>query len=207
VPIQIKLLRVLQERAFSPVGGHEVARFSGRVIAATNRSLDELRAAGEFRDDFYYRLCSDAIELPSLATRLAEDPAELDTLLAFILRRILGEDSAAMREVTREVIARDLGPAYAWPGNVRELEQCVRRVILTRSYRGDPVARRRSGATALGDADALLTAAGDATAKGLIARYCAVLYARHGTYEEVARRTGLDRRTVKMHVTSQGAGP
>src|SRR6185295_2591919 len=97
VPVQIKLLRVLQERTFSGVGGHESRRFEGRVIAATNRSLDALRAEGKFRDDFYYRLCSDVIEVPSLQQRLDEDPSELDVLLAFILRRIVGDDSAELR--------------------------------------------------------------------------------------------------------------
>jgi DNA-binding NtrC family response regulator len=207
VPVQIKLLRVLQERTFSPVGGHETARFSGRVIAATNRPLDELRARGAFRDDFYYRLCSDVIEVPSLRQRLREDGRELDVLLGFILRRILGDDPPEMRAMVREAIDTGLAPDYPWPGNVRELEQCVRRVLLTRRYSGD----RRPGASApaapaaipAGD-ERLLDLAGDATAKGLVVRYCKALYGRHGTYEEVARRTGLDRRTVKAYVTEPG---
>jgi transcriptional regulator with PAS, ATPase and Fis domain len=204
VPVQTKLLRVLQERTFSPVGGHETARFAGRVIAATNRPLDDLRANGRLRDDFYYRLCSDVIEVPSLAARLREDPAELDALLALILRRILGNDSGdadvgALHALVREAIDRDLGPAYPWPGNVRELEQCVRRVVLTRAYPGDRLVRSKTG-----DADArLLDAAGDATAKALLARYCRALYAVHASYEEVARRTGLDRRTAKAYVVGQ----
>jgi DNA-binding NtrC family response regulator len=207
VPVQIKLLRVLQERTFSPVGSHETARFSGRVIAATNRPLDELRARGAFRDDFYYRLCSDVIEVPSLRRRLREDPGELDVLLGFIVRRILGEDSPEMRGLVADAIRTGLDPDYAWPGNVRELEQCARRVLLTRRYAGDRSARDlpSSGARGPGDDEILLEAAGDATAKGLVARYCRALYARHGTYEEVARRTGLDRRTVKAHVTGSGA--
>ena len=203
VPVQIKLLRVLQERTFSPVGGHETARFSGRVIAATNRPLDELRAAGSFRDDFYYRLCSDVIEVPRLEQRLREDDRELDVLLAFILRRIVGDDLPEMRAMVREAIRTGLGPSYPWPGNVRELEQCVRRVLLTRRYAGD----RRVSSTARepeGD-ERLLEIAGDETAKGLLGRYCKALYARHGTYEEVARRTGLNRRTVKAYVS--GAMP
>src|SRR5467141_1140269 len=61
IPVQIKLLQVLQERTFTPLGGHEKRRFSGRVIAATNRRLDALRRDGRFRDDFFYRLCSDVI--------------------------------------------------------------------------------------------------------------------------------------------------
>ena len=205
-PVQIKLLRVLQERTFSPVGGHETARFSGRVIAATNRPLDELRARGAFRDDFYYRLCSDVIEVPSLQQRLREDGRELEVLLGFILRRILGDDSAEMRARVREAIDVGLGPEYPWPGNVRELEQCVRRVLLTRRYTGD----RRVSQNPLGrDGDEkLLEAAGDETAKALLVRYCKALYARHGTYEEVARRTALDRRTVKAYVSgAAGATP
>ncbi|MFK5151102.1 sigma 54-interacting transcriptional regulator, partial [Klebsiella pneumoniae] len=92
------------------------ARFSGRVIAATNRSLDELRRRGEFRDDFYYRLCSDVIELPSLGQRLREDDRELDVLLVSILHRILGSDQPEMRAKVRAAIDRDLGPDYPWPG-------------------------------------------------------------------------------------------
>jgi DNA-binding NtrC family response regulator len=206
VPVQIKLLRVLQERTFSPVGSHETARFSGRVIAATNQPLDELRARGAFRDDFYYRLCSDVIEVPSLRRRVREDDGELEVLLGFILRRILGEDAAEIRAMVSEAIRTGLARDYPWPGNVRELEQCVRRVLLTRGYAGDGLAARRpaAGATAASDG-ALLDAIGEETAKGLLVRYCKALYARHGTYEEVARRTGLDRRTVKAHVA--GADP
>ncbi len=205
--MQIKLLRVLQERTFSPVGGHETARFSGRVIAATNRPLDELRARGAFRDDFYYRLCSDVIEVPTLRQRLSEDHRELDVLLGFILRRILGDDSgdsSRVRAMVREAVEVGLGPSYPWPGNVRELEQCVRRVLLTRRYSGDRrLAQSPRGGE--GEGDRLLGVAGDETAKGLVVRYCKALYTRHGTYEEVARRTGLDRRTVKAYVS--GASP
>jgi transcriptional regulator with PAS, ATPase and Fis domain len=68
VPVQIKLLQVLQERQFCPVGSHEPARFRGRVIAATNRPLDKLREQGLFRDDFFYRLCSDIIHVPRSAS-------------------------------------------------------------------------------------------------------------------------------------------
>jgi hypothetical protein len=196
VPVQIKLLRVLQDRTFSPVGSHEVVRFSGRVIAATNRPLDELRARGTFREDFYYRLSSDVIEVPSLAARLREDRTELDVLLASILRRILGEDSDEIRGLVRRAIDRDVARDYAWPGNVRELEQCARRVLLTRGCAGR--AQKAPGAGDVG----LLEVAGDATAKELLVRFCRALYGRHGTYEDVARRTGLDRRTVKSYVRS-----
>ena len=77
IPIQIKLLHVLQERTFSPVGSHKKIRFSGRVIAATNKDINTLRNQNKFRDDFYYRLCSDIIKVPSLYERITENEKEL----------------------------------------------------------------------------------------------------------------------------------
>jgi hypothetical protein len=195
-PVQIKLLRVLQEREYSPVGSHEARRFSGRVVAATNRDLDALRRSGRFRDDFYYRLCSDVILVPSLRQRLGEDPDELPRLVAAVLARTLGEPVPRLVEEIVVAIGRELPEGYAWPGNVRELEQCVRRVLMTRHYAGD----RAAGG---GDARERLVRgleAGDLDARTLVRDYCRLLYQRHGTYEEVARRTGLDRRTVKRHV-------
>jgi sigma-54 specific flagellar transcriptional regulator A len=88
--VQIKLLRVLQERAFTPVGSHKPQRFSGRVIAATHQALAELRQQGKFRPDFFYRLCSDTITVPPLRQRLAETPAELDLLVHALVARLLG---------------------------------------------------------------------------------------------------------------------
>jgi DNA-binding NtrC family response regulator len=196
--VQIKLLRVLQERTFSAVGGHDLVRFHGRVIAATNRPVDELRANGRFRDDFYYRLCSDVIELPSLKQRVEEDPAELALLVAFIVRRILGEDSVEICELVTTAIAKDVGAGYAWPGNVRELEQCVRRVILTQRYAGDRVVRGGAEGARVGAVGKT-----DESVRGVVSRHCRALHARYGTYEEVARRAGIDRRTVKRYVEGE----
>src|SRR5438128_2849575 len=81
VPVQIKLLQVLQERTFCPVGSHDPVRFAGRVIAATNRPMEALHSGKLFRDDFYYRLCSDVIHVPPLRQRLEEDPDELRQLV------------------------------------------------------------------------------------------------------------------------------
>jgi DNA-binding NtrC family response regulator len=197
--LQIKLLQVLQERVFTPVGSHEKSRFEGRVIAATNRSLAELRQQGLFRDDFYYRLCSDMITVPSLRQRIVEDPAELDDLIAFTLERLVGQPSPELAALVRETIDRDLGPDYDWPGNVRELEQCVRRVMLRRSYEGDVVPPAPDLESRLAED----IARGDITVSDLVSGYCALLYRRHGTFEEVARRTGLDRRTVKKYIVGQ----
>jgi DNA-binding NtrC family response regulator len=196
VPVQIKLLQVLQERTFSPVGSHEKLRFRGRVIAATNKPLDELRRTGQFRDDFYYRLCSDTITVPPLRQRIAEEPRELDDLLAFIVRRITGDESGELVGMVREVILKTLGRDYAWPGNVRELEQAVRRILLMRNYEGDHKTVNADLRTQLlNEMDA-----GTLDADDLLSAYCTLLYQRHGTFEEVARRTNLDRRTVKKYI-------
>ena len=81
------------------------------------------------RDDFFYRLCSNMIEVPPLRARLAESADELAELVAHLCTRITGNDDLAA-EVTA-ALERDLGRDYAFPGNVRELEQCVRRVLMT----------------------------------------------------------------------------
>jgi hypothetical protein len=196
IPVQIKLLQVIQERTFSSVGSHERLRFNGRVIAATNRPLDELRQKGQFRDDFYYRLCSDIIVSPPLRQRIQEEPRELEALIGSILRRLIGEAAAPYARLVREALTRDLGNSYQWPGNVRELEQAVRRIIITRHYRGD-TAQAPSGELGqlMADIDS-----GVMDAQALLADYCTLLYRRYGTYEEVARRTKLDRRTVKKYI-------
>ncbi len=203
IPVQIKLLEVLQERIFSPVGGHEKKRFQGRVIAATNRDINELRSQGRFRDDFFYRLCSDTITVPPLRQRLEEDPTELRGLLSYAVERMVGKPSPELVEIVQDVISKNLGDHYPWPGNVRELEQCVRRVLLKRSYIGDerkisPDERTRL----LREIDS-----GTMDAHSLLSNYCAMLYNRFGTFEEVARRTNLDRRTVKKYIQSGQSMP
>lgn len=196
IPVQIKLLQVLQERTFSMVGSHERLRFHGRVIAATNRPLDELRRKGQFRDDFYYRLCSDIITVPPLRQRIQEEPLELESLIASILRRLIGDAAVPYAKLVREALVRDVGKNYQWPGNVRELEQAVRRIIINRHYKSD------TGSVPAGHLEQLTSGidSGSLDAQGLLAGYCQLLHKRLGTYEEVARRTGLDRRTVKKHI-------
>lgn len=194
--IQIKLLHVLQDRNFSPVGSHERRRFHGRIIAATNRPLAELRTSGGFRDDFFYRLCSDIIVVPPLRQRIQEDPGEMDDLLSLFVRRICNKDDPDILAIVRQAISTSPGQDYGWPGNVRELEQAVRRILLTGSYRGDA----RSVGTDLQSRLQSAIADGTMDAGTLLAGYCSLLYERHGTYEEVARRTGLDRRTAKANI-------
>ena len=203
VPVQIKLLQVLQDRTFSPVGGREKLHFRGRVIAATNRSLPELRARKLFRDDFFYRLCSDVITVPPLRQRIAESRNELDLLIEQLIERMTGGPSPELAALVRTVFDESLERDYPWPGNVRELEQAVRRILLTRSFSGETRTNR--------DRSEIIAASlenGSMKADELLAAYCALLYERYGSFEEVARRTDLDRRTVKRYLQmGRGVAP
>jgi transcriptional regulator with PAS, ATPase and Fis domain len=197
-PIQIKLLQVLQERTFCPVGSHDSLRFRGRVIAATNRPLEQLREGGLFREDFFYRLCSDIVQVPPLRQRLQETPEEMRVLLEHTLTIMLGSPAAALADQVENALKRSVGNDYAWPGNVRELEQAVRRVLLTGSYDG------RKPKNAVNTKQWLLREieAESLDAEALLAGYVRMLYESSPSYEGVARRTNLDRRTVKKYVAA-----
>jgi DNA-binding NtrC family response regulator len=197
--LQVKLLRVLQTRAFNRLGESQSHPFLGKIIAATNRDLVTEIQSGRFREDFYYRLCSDAISTPSLSEQLAEAPEDLPRLVRFIARRLVNADQA--EPLTAEVVhlaETKLGQGYRWPGNFRELEQCVRNVLVRGRY--EPV-----GVTPRAPAEALAAdlAEGRLTADQVLQRYCSIVYGQTHNLEETARRLNLDRRTVKAKLLAQ----
>lgn len=196
VPIQIKLLRVLQDRIFTSIGSHDEKQFKGRVIAATNHDISNLRKIGQLRDDLYYRLCSDVITFPTLQQRISESASELEILVESLITRITGEQNIDLNDLVLDTLKKNTSKDYAWPGNVRELEQAIRSTVLTHNYTSD------SNCTNLNLGDEFLHdfQAGAFTVSDLISRYCNTLYQRYGSYEEVARRTKLDRRTVKKYL-------
>ena len=196
LPTQIKLLNVLQERRFSPVGSHKSLRFEGRVIAATNCHLDDLRAQGRFREDFYYRLCSDVIEVPPLRVRIDETPDELERLTGLLINRMTEDDNQGLQQKVMEALNRDISKHYEWPGNVRELEQAVRRIILTGSYKPIYHSSKKSNDWVK------IMEQGNLSVSTLTSHYCQMLYRKFGSYEEVAKRTGLDRRTAKKYIVN-----
>jgi two-component system, NtrC family, response regulator HydG len=193
IPTQVKLLNVIQDRVFSPVGSHEKLRFAGRVISATNQNIGQLRNQGFFRDDLYYRLCSDVIEVPGLQQRLEQDPQELGNLIAGLLRRVISDPDQRLINRIEDRIRTTVPASYHWPGNVRELEQCIRQICLTGTYKISPTS------TALPQS-AFQLEQEEITAQQLQQRYCRFLYDKHGSYETVARITGLDRRTAKKYI-------
>jgi len=122
--LQVKLLRVLQEREFERVGESRTIRVDTRVIAATNQWLEDEIEAGRFRDDLYYRLNVVPIRIPPLRER-REDVA---ALAAFFLERYSEENRRDPPELTTEVL--DALLTYDWPGNVRELENYIERAVV-----------------------------------------------------------------------------
>jgi hypothetical protein len=202
IPVQIKLLQVLQERTFTAVGGREKKRFGGRVIAATNRPLGALRREGHFRNDFFYRLCSDVIEVPTLRQRIAESPGELELLVRLLVARIAGAEVPGLVARVLEALEANLPRGYPWPGNVRELEQAVRRILLTGRYAGEAASAAGGEEEALGER----LRAGELSADELLGRYGALLYRRLGSYAEVSRRMGVDVRTARKYVASAKSG-
>jgi transcriptional regulator with PAS, ATPase and Fis domain len=123
--LQGKLLRVLQEGEFEPVGGSRTRRVDVRVVAATNRDLEQAARQGAFREDLYYRLSVFPIRLPPLRER-GEDVVLLASAIAEKLGRALGRNVAPLRAPDAAALRE-----YAWPGNVRELRNVVERAIIT----------------------------------------------------------------------------
>jgi formate hydrogenlyase transcriptional activator len=129
---QVKLLRVLQEHEFEPVGSSHPLRVDVRVIAATNRDLNEAVQAGRFRSDLFYRLNVFPIELPSLRERRADIPQ----LVAFCLSQFSKRLGKKVDGVSRESMENLVN--YPWPGNIRELQNVIERAIIVSA---DPTLR------------------------------------------------------------------
>jgi DNA-binding NtrC family response regulator len=127
---QVKLLRVLEERSFERVGGAQLVEVDIRLVAATNRDLRALVAAGKFREDLFFRLDVVSIQLPPLRERLEDIPL----LCSHFLEEFKRRNNKAMDGMTPDAL--NLLAAYHWPGNVRELRNTIEKmVVLSRSPR------------------------------------------------------------------------
>ena len=125
IPVQVKLLRFLQDRTFSRVGSNDEIRSDVRFIAATSRNLEDLMARKLFREDLYYRLSVFPIVLPDLAHR----QGDVILLAQHFLTRLSAKYGKRVTGISPP--AMGMLQAYSWPGNVRELENCIERAVLT----------------------------------------------------------------------------
>jgi DNA-binding NtrC family response regulator len=212
---QVKLLRVLQNRQFQRLGETKIREFKGKVIAATNRDLRREIVAGHFREDLYYRLCSDVIETPSLASQVLDNPDVLEQLVPYIVARMAPGETPGLANEVLDWLRANLSADYLWPGNFRELEQCVRNVMICGRYIPNPPPTGQPGGVAGGD----LSSGGlsvevaelaqrierqELTGEELLQAYCRLVYRRLGSFEQAAKRLQLDRRTVRAKVDGRG---
>jgi two-component system response regulator HydG len=199
LPMQVKLLRVLQEREFTRVGGDTVIRVDVRVIAATNKHLPELVSGGRFREDLYYRLNVVALAVPALRER-AED---IPLLAQHFLESFALKNRKAVKGFTPQAMDRLI--RYAWPGNVRELMNAVERaVVMTRAdfLTEEDVALIPTATLPAAEPP---PPAGDRPLEEVEkATILATLNAADGNKSEAARRLGITRRTLHKKLKAYG---
>jgi transcriptional regulator with GAF, ATPase, and Fis domain len=121
---QVKLLRVLQEQEFEPIGSSRTTKVNVRVVAATNRDLEELVQEGKFRADLFYRLNVVPLRLPALRERVSDLPL----LVTFFVQKCAKKLGKQITSVSEESMQRLTG--YAWPGNIRELQNIIERAVI-----------------------------------------------------------------------------
>ncbi|HUS45256.1 MAG TPA: sigma-54 dependent transcriptional regulator [Phycisphaerae bacterium] len=193
---QVKLLRVLQDFEFEPVGGTKTERVDVRCLLATNRDLAEAVGRGEFREDLYYRINVLTIHLPPLRERIGDTPLLAEHFLKKQCERsgrnLLGFQDEAMRRMQ----------VYSWPGNVRQLENVVERaVVLSKNHTigledlPDEIQAETEGAARAVDGGRIvpLKQALEEPEKQIILR---ALKAHHGSRQATARTLGINRTTL-----------
>jgi Nif-specific regulatory protein len=204
LPTQAKLLRVLQEREFTRVGGHTPIKVDIRIIAATNKNLREAIAKCEFREELYYRLNVIEIPLPPLCER----PEDILPLVNHFLKLFAKESGKAVYGFTRD--AEDLLIAHAWPGNVREVRNVVQRcIVLTEP---DGLVDRRLlppeiGGAAAGMPDGASPGKLDAVLAAIERRMIKdALAAAAGNKSRAAAVLGISREGLRLKLAKYGPG-
>ncbi len=207
--IQVKLLRVLQTRTFSPVGETKPHHFLGKFVTATNRDLAAEISQGRFREDLYYRLCADMVRTPTLQEQLMDRPEDLHELTRFIARRLLVElpdEADSLASEAEQWVEQHFGSSYDWPGNIRELEQCVRNVLIRKSYTpSSRVSFQRPDAIpfhSMRGTDEFVRSmlACEMTLDEVSEHYASLVYAQVGRYDVASQKLGVDWRTLKYKV-------
>jgi Nif-specific regulatory protein len=197
--IQVKLLRVLQERELERVGGTATIKVDVRLIAATNRNLEEEVKAGRFREDLYYRLNVFPLHIPSLRER----KSDIVLLADHFTEKYAERNGKLIKRISTPAI--DLLTSYSWPGNVRELENCIERAVILsqdmviHSYNLPP--SLQSAASTNTEPTTTLEAALSRLEKELIVE---ALKIADGNMAAAARRLGITERQMGLRVHHYG---
>ncbi len=194
--LQAKLLVLLQERTFTPVGSTARRQADIRVVAATNRDLEEAMAEGSFREDLYYRLRVVELRVPPLRERGAED---LTHLIEHFVERAARRHGRSIARITDAALERLT--QHRWPGNVRELENCLESAVI---FADDEITVEQLSLPGGGGARGGLTD-GEPTLRELEARYVAQVLARlEGNRTHAAEALGIGRNTLLRKIREYG---
>lgn len=195
--LQVKILRVLEERRFERVGGQETIDVDVRLVVATNRDLKQMVADGKFREDLFYRLDVVAVRLPPLRERTGDLPLLVQHFIATLAR----ENEKKLEGITPDAL--QALSAYGWPGNVRELRNMIERMVVL--SRGDRLTLRDVPAHLRGDAAVTPSRGGalslEANEKQMIQR---ALKANDGNVTKAAADLGISRRTLHRKLNEYG---
>jgi two-component system response regulator AtoC len=197
--MQVKLLRVLEERAFERVGGAKTLQVDVRLVAATNKDLKKLVSEGKFRDDLFYRLSVVAVDLPLLRERRDDIPLLVKSFLDEFSR----ENGKQVGELTPE--AMNLLLAYDWPGNVRELRNAIEQMVVL--ARGERLTVRDVPAAIRGAADLtkINVVRGGMTVEDAERQLIVqALKETNGNRTKAAQRIGISRRTLHRKLKEYG---
>ena len=200
--MQVKLLRVIQEREFQRVGGDQIVKVAVRIVAATNRDLQEEVKAGRFRQDLFFRLNVVTLQLPPLRDRVEDVPL----LTKYFLERFASQNNKTVKGFTPR--AMDTLLKYAWPGNVRELENAVERAVVL--LVGEYISERELPPSIAGTSESALTGGNAGVLSGLTlddAEKIVITEAMeicNGNKTEASRRLGITRKTLLAKLTRYG---
>jgi len=189
--VQVKLLRVIQERSFERVGGHRLISVDVRIIASTNRDLKKETDAGRFRQDLFYRLNVFPIKLPSLSER----GEAILPLAEYFLARYSTEFGKKTTRFTDE--ARNLLVSYHWPGNIRELQNVIERAVILAENEIDAMHLKLDAEVSSGHQEKYLKS----VEKDTIVK---ILSETGGNRKKAADRLGISLRTLQYRIKEYG---
>lgn len=200
--IQVKLLRVLQNREYTSIGDHQIKRFHGRIVSATNIDINQLVHKQLMRPDFLYRIGSITIRTPSLKDRLIGKHSDLDDLLKTIIQHVIGTMDNSLYQEIKTSVEEIVQSGHPWHGNVRELEQCVRGLLVSSSF--TPVLQSEEPDQQKQSNQFFEQCKKDRIPlEQLVQMYCHYIVKNTSSYQEAAGILDTDWRTVKAHAAKQ----